>query len=123
MLRTAGVSPGAPVSTDGGKFPPGAVGGRRPPVIWFHGHMVSLRLWPMRVAPGLPALPRNEKLSVLEMSKRRLNHCHLAHKRSTFACSKKNNGSLAAVGILEIDPPKLTWAGPSGLPSRFRNGS
>ena len=84
---------------------------------------MSFRLCPILVAPGLPALPRKWYVLSLETSKRWLNHCHLAQRRSTLACSRKNSGSLAAVPMLDIEPPKLTCAAPCGLLSIRRNRS
>src|SRR5215211_4614419 len=122
MALTVGLSPGALVSGDGAMVPPGAVGGRGWVVTWFHGHMVSFRLWPTLVVPGSPKRFSTEKLLELVTSKRPLIHCHFAQSRSTLAWRRKNSGSLAAVGMLETNPLKLTWAVPCGLPSIVRNG-
>src|SRR5215211_3754558 len=122
MALTVGLSPGALVSGDGAMVPPGAVGGRGGVVTWFHGHMVSFRLCPTLVVPGSPKGFWTENVLELVMSKRPLTHCHFAHSRSTLAWSRKKSGSLAAVGILEMNPAKLTWAVPCGLPSMVRNG-
>src|SRR5712671_7798653 len=95
--------------------PPGAVGGRVPPVIPFHGHIVSPRLCPT----GLLGLLSYD--AAWTGSKRPSCRCHLAQSLSTLQCSRKNSGSFAAVGMLEIAPPKLTCAEPCGFPSKFRN--
>src|SRR5580765_6322634 len=105
---TFGVSPGAFVNCDGGNRPPGAVGGRGKPVTWFHGHIVSWKLWPIRAAPGDPAFPSGVKVDVFVTSKRLLSHCHFAQRRSTLAWSMKKSGSVAAVPIDRMAPVKLT---------------
>src|SRR4030095_8145314 len=105
---------GALTIGDGAKVPPGAVGGREPPVIPFHGHIVSGRLCPI----GFEPLPENDAAVV--KSNRPFCFCHLAQSRSTLQCKRKNSGSRAAVPILEIDPPKLTCAEPCGFPSITR---
>ena len=47
---------------------------------------------------------------------RRRIHCHLAHRRSTLACSMKKSGSRAAVGTRWMKPEmKLVCAKPCGL--------
>src|SRR5215211_8341902 len=111
------MGPGAFAVGEVARVPPGAVAGRSPPVTWFHGHMVSFRLCPTLIAPGSPARPRNGYAAGFAVSKRLKNHCHLAQRRSTLACSKKNRGSFAAVAILEIKPLKLVCADPWGLSS------
>ncbi len=45
--------------------------------------------------------------------------CHCAQIRSTLQWSRKNNGSPAAVAGQRMQPEKLTWAAPCGLPSRI----
>src|SRR5215475_1150628 len=108
MSPTAGVRLGKFTTNDRGRLPPGAVGGRSSPipvpVIWFQGHIVSRRLWPILTAPGPPARPKNGYVSILVRLKRRLSHCHFAHKRSTLVCSIKNKGSRAALPISLIKP-------------------
>src|SRR6266545_305052 len=114
LSRTNGCGPGAFTQGELARAPPGAVGGRGVPVIPFHGHIESLRLWPIRFPPFATLLSKDSPRA----ESKRLNFlCHLAHSRSTLACSRKNNGSLAAVEMLEMDPPKETWAHPCGLPS------
>src|ERR687890_1057356 len=102
MSSTRGCRPGAAVSGDGASVPPGAVEGRGGVVTPFHGHIVSPRRCPTR--GGLSPSVENVRGSAVE--NRPFAHCHLAHSRSTFACSRKNSGSFAAVGIDEIEPLK-----------------
>src|SRR4051794_9221021 len=100
--------------------PPGAVGGRSPPLRPFQGHRLSARLCPTGFPPGGLVLSKDAACAALT----RPNFaCHLAHNRSTLQWIRKNNGSFTAVGIVETEPPKLVCANPCGLPSRFRKST
>src|SRR4029450_5653268 len=116
MLLTCGCAPGAVTQGDEASEPPGAVGGREPPVTPFHGHMVSFKLWPM----GLFGSPVKDAATV--ESNRAFCRCHFAHSRSTLQCNRKKSGSFAAVSIDRIKPSHLVGAVPGGLPSISSNG-
>src|SRR5829696_10318110 len=77
----------------------------------FHGHIVSAS----RCPTGLAGLVSYD--AACAALKRPFCCCHLAHSRSTLQWSRKKSGSLAAVPMLEIEPPQRVWAVACGLPS------
>src|SRR5689334_10374034 len=117
MSPTVGARPGLVAVGTAGNGVRGAFNGRGPPVTLFHGHIVSSRLCPMTVAGLEVADPRKKNVCGSVPSNRLLNHCQVAHNRSTLQCRRKNSGSRGAVAGFWIQPVKLVCAYPCGSPS------
>ena len=93
-----GCAPGAVVDGEPASVPPGAVGGSR------RARDAVPR--PHRVRKPMPDPVPDAGANARAWAGfvRLWIHCHFAHRRSTFACSRKNSGSRAAVSI-ELDEP------------------
>src|SRR5919109_1963812 len=113
MSPTVGVAPGPGAVGTVGKGVRGAFVGRGGTLSLSQGHIVSRRLWPMRAAPGSPAMPRKKNVLARVPSKRLLNHCQRAQRRSAVQCSRKKSGSFGAGGG-GWNPPLKVGGGRAG---------
>src|SRR5437868_1769530 len=126
MSPTVGCARGALAMLEGSMPGPadvlgGGVVGRGVVRIPFHGHIESSRLWPTRVAPASPSLPRNVYVPATVGFQSLFRNCHWAQSRSTLQCRRKKSGSRGAVAGLLIGPLKHVCARPCGCPSMRTN--